>query len=269
MPSTVGRIDPDYGIHVQESNPVRDCAYQACFRRNVGYEGRKLKMCAKCKNVRYCSNECQKAHWVEHKERCKPYQTVIDYTGWMKEHDWLLRWIATEALRVNTTDDILNKFVNVWATYSDRVPASMGDVPYPFFIIRAMVVSNDSMDGKTVIIPGISEKDFQESKEIRARGGCGRACFMFNFMEDPFNNPSNTTLICKSHQIDLTDPPVAGRTHSLGWQSLFSGIVNGKISLVDLSKRIGEHDALHNEDQDTKSLDDIIAGLNGIVNIGA
>lgn len=30
----------------------------------------KFKMCAKCKNVAYCSRECQVAHWAEHKKEC-------------------------------------------------------------------------------------------------------------------------------------------------------------------------------------------------------
>lgn len=28
-------------------------------------------LCSRCKAVRYCSRECQKAHWKEHKKVCK------------------------------------------------------------------------------------------------------------------------------------------------------------------------------------------------------
>lgn len=28
-------------------------------------------LCSRCKSVRYCSKECQKAHWKEHKKVCK------------------------------------------------------------------------------------------------------------------------------------------------------------------------------------------------------
>ncbi|KAH7928656.1 hypothetical protein BV22DRAFT_184155 [Leucogyrophana mollusca] len=32
-----------------------------------------LKVCSRCKNARYCSQECQKVHWrAEHKSQCKP-----------------------------------------------------------------------------------------------------------------------------------------------------------------------------------------------------
>jgi len=31
----------------------------------------KMKMCSVCESKRYCSEECQKAHWKEHKKVCK------------------------------------------------------------------------------------------------------------------------------------------------------------------------------------------------------
>ncbi len=29
------------------------------------------KKCGRCKKIRYCSKECQKKHWTEHKKTCK------------------------------------------------------------------------------------------------------------------------------------------------------------------------------------------------------
>ena len=46
---------------------------------HCGSVGTKLKLCGKCKQVRYCSQECLKAGWMGgHKEECK----------WMASHDY-------------------------------------------------------------------------------------------------------------------------------------------------------------------------------------
>lgn len=41
-----------------------------CGRKEEPRE--KFKKCGQCENVCYCSKECQKAHWKEHKKDCKP-----------------------------------------------------------------------------------------------------------------------------------------------------------------------------------------------------
>ena len=33
-------------------------------------DGKKLKNCAKCKGIMYCSRECQKQDWKHHKKDC-------------------------------------------------------------------------------------------------------------------------------------------------------------------------------------------------------
>ena len=42
-----------------------DCA--GCGRTAVG-----LRACARCRAVRYCSRECQAAHWLQHRRQCRP-----------------------------------------------------------------------------------------------------------------------------------------------------------------------------------------------------
>ncbi|KAI9021367.1 hypothetical protein DFJ74DRAFT_707321 [Hyaloraphidium curvatum] len=44
----------------------------ALFQSTTGEEpaGRKFQVCAKCKMVKYCSVECQRADWPEHKQVC-------------------------------------------------------------------------------------------------------------------------------------------------------------------------------------------------------
>jgi len=36
-----------------------------------------LKLCSKCKIVRYCGLECQRSHWREHKEACTQNEAVV------------------------------------------------------------------------------------------------------------------------------------------------------------------------------------------------
>ncbi|KAE9374349.1 hypothetical protein N431DRAFT_503221 [Stipitochalara longipes BDJ] len=48
------------------------CKGPGCNKANDELEERsKLKKCAKCKDVTYCSKECQKGDWAKHKKLCK------------------------------------------------------------------------------------------------------------------------------------------------------------------------------------------------------
>lgn len=48
---------------------ICDINCERCGKKEAA--GEKFKMCAKCENVCYCSKECQKTHWKEHKENCR------------------------------------------------------------------------------------------------------------------------------------------------------------------------------------------------------
>jgi len=39
-----------------------------------------LKICSKCHAVKYCSSECQRADWREHKKTCTPFDTATSVT---------------------------------------------------------------------------------------------------------------------------------------------------------------------------------------------
>jgi hypothetical protein len=51
------------------ANPAR-CANPACA--HVESVANIFGSCARCKEVKYCSVECQRAHWKLHKPTCKP-----------------------------------------------------------------------------------------------------------------------------------------------------------------------------------------------------
>ncbi|GAQ86141.1 hypothetical protein KFL_002720150 [Klebsormidium nitens] len=43
---------------------------ESCEKREQ--DGEKFKVCSKCKRVKYCSVECQKEDWKQHKKKCRP-----------------------------------------------------------------------------------------------------------------------------------------------------------------------------------------------------
>ena len=68
--------DADVGWNVQcAPDAVKHCANSKCEKRAYS-EGKnrgtiQLKQCKGCLQVAYCSRDCQKAHWPQHKEECR------------------------------------------------------------------------------------------------------------------------------------------------------------------------------------------------------
>ena len=59
------------------SNNKHDRNRKACktcgkLNAELSKEEKKLKTCSKCKRVAYCSKECQKKDWEDHKYDCRP-----------------------------------------------------------------------------------------------------------------------------------------------------------------------------------------------------
>lgn len=46
---------------------------QTCAGCHTRFEDRKLLKCSTCKTIRYCSVDCQKQDWTNHKQVCKEY----------------------------------------------------------------------------------------------------------------------------------------------------------------------------------------------------
>ena len=55
---------------VSTSTELQSQSHQECA--NCKKAQSNLKKCGACGKVRYCSKECQRAHWKEHKSNCKP-----------------------------------------------------------------------------------------------------------------------------------------------------------------------------------------------------
>ena len=41
-----------------------------CSNCGISSQETQLRKCGRCRNERYCSRDCQKAKWPEHKKRC-------------------------------------------------------------------------------------------------------------------------------------------------------------------------------------------------------
>ena len=54
-----------FGFKRDKREMIETCSNPACD------VVKNLKLCRGCKKIRYCSDECQRAHWSEHKKTCK------------------------------------------------------------------------------------------------------------------------------------------------------------------------------------------------------
>jgi len=58
--------------HQPDIGELVDGVFVANMCENCGKQGGSMKRCARCKKMKYCSKNCQRAHWKTHKQDCVP-----------------------------------------------------------------------------------------------------------------------------------------------------------------------------------------------------
>ena len=99
--STVGCLEKADLVALLERNSgaVMDVVVMTCARchATATSTGGRLPRCSKCSSVSYCGQECQRAHWSEHKPMCARSQDVATrkrVADWCRLNDNLLMQAA-------------------------------------------------------------------------------------------------------------------------------------------------------------------------------
>ncbi|KAJ6504444.1 hypothetical protein DFH09DRAFT_1335327 [Mycena vulgaris] len=217
-------IDSTYGIGIQDPKPVKVCQWIDCPDAGAGYADRKMKMCAKCNVVRYCSKACQRADWKEHKLYCQ-ISPIMDIGGWMDKHESIFRWALIEALKVRTDPSKLLNY-GLWVDISRMDRLVKGITPSPFLIESISILSFDEINKRAA--PGLCKPE--ASRAIAEAGGVGQGVVIFNTAP----HRRSGYVMWRIERYDILEMPAGQDSPSLGWESIVKGVVNGEIPISRL-----------------------------------
>lgn len=231
LASSMPTIDTRLGVYIKDEKPVRLCRWRDCPLQDDGYEGVKMKMCARCHFVRYCSKECQKSDWKLHKQGCRTPR-FVDIGSWVKAYEWLIEWAAREALQIHThPDKILTHclVINVFAV--ERV---VGPIASPFLIVNAQVLNTT----KETLTTG---NDVEASLAIRESGGIGQAQVVIQY------HSLGGSMLLRPERLAFRDRPLSKSEleeyeHFERWEEVLKGIGNGTMMSSEMRPRRAELD---------------------------
>ncbi|KAJ7736040.1 hypothetical protein DFH07DRAFT_927907 [Mycena maculata] len=195
-------IDSRYGIYIEDPKPVKVCQWTDCPDATVEYRDSKtkMKMCARCNVVRYCSKKCQRSDWPEHKLyfQIPPIMDIGEWMTWLNIA--LFRWTLIEALNLRTEPSNILKY-GLWVQITRMDRLVKGIAPSPFVVESTSVLSFDHMNELT-------ESDActpRGSRDIIKAGGVGQGLVIFN--ADPPKGRSGYTIWRVQHHDILELPP--------------------------------------------------------------
>ncbi|KAI1791162.1 hypothetical protein LXA43DRAFT_443797 [Ganoderma leucocontextum] len=219
-------IDSRHKIVFQEVNPQkRRCQYLFC--QSFG----KHKACSKCKYVRYCSPECQKEDWPNHKKVCGQFRTpIFDAAVWRDTYEDLFRWAAVHALEAHwNPSKIRTHYLLVHVLYGDRL---VGATPSPFEVEAVEVVSHAQMRRMADWSMFSDDKDVEACRKIQDEGGLGQATVLFKFPPplaymDVLKHPRNRYLTERYALTERRDPGQMRVSSMKELEDTVKGRING------------------------------------------
>jgi len=156
----------------------------------------------------------------------------------MEAYTWLWKWAAIEALEAHTDGwKILSNILLVNIIRADRIS---GPIPSPFLVESAHVV--DIATATRIAQAAIfSEKDFQESFDIKQQGGMGLAVVLFVCAPRVNDSTSPSPYMFTVQRYPLHERPLgehSGLRHLTQWQGVVKGVANGDLVISDISRMI-------------------------------
>ncbi|KAJ7719696.1 hypothetical protein DFH07DRAFT_937408 [Mycena maculata] len=208
------------------------CKLPACS--NSKLQGKVMRLCAQCKSVHYCSTDCQRADWPNHKQLCKRLAAARDteesegngdlaedFAAWQAAMGpLLLTWICTYGLTVyRHPENIRTKFIFL----SLKARAERPFTPLKMFEYGSITVLDMSaLDG----LLGGSAQDIKDhisesDKQVKAKGKAGTALVIVSVKRPGGSGPPFVRVV-----------PVVLRMEELaqdefmGWENMAKDIIN-------------------------------------------
>lgn len=221
-------INSKYSIRIPDQKPARFCRWRDCPLRHNGkdaYEGIKMKACARCATVRYCSKTCQKEDWVKHKKTCGVVQN-IDVSRWIETYRWLFKWAAMEALQVYTDPTKIHE--HVLQIHLVAIDRALENLATPFYIFGANIAPHSHTSG-------------EGSLKIKEEGGIGQLMIEFNCI----TQCGTLVLLIERMELGVEEKekvPVHvkdGYRHFEQWAEVLKGVANGRIEMDEIMCFLG------------------------------
>jgi len=228
-------IDSLCGLHFPDSKPVKVCQWIDCPDAQIGYKERKMKMCARCNVVRYCTDvprsvEIMPAIGLERTQIILPIPPIMDIARWMERHRSLFRWALTEGLRLRSKPS--NIFEYVLLVELRRMDRLMkGIAPSPFLVESMRLKRISELEG----LQGVTLDPYKGSQKIIEAGGIGQGIVVFEISE---RRPGGYVLFRLQYHNFHEKPSGEESPSRTGWENVAMGVVNGEIPVSLLSRRI-------------------------------